>query len=89
MVRLWRTGKDGVTAGVLYWTYKKPGNARGDLVTVPWTPGWDAVAHYLQDGGPVAAERLRDHAGHGRPHGRQVRDLPRQHRRRLAGRRGA
>ena len=53
MVRLWRAGKDGVTAGVLYWTYKKPGNAGGDLVTVPWTPGWAAVAHYLQDGGPV------------------------------------
>lgn len=53
MVRLWQTGKDGVTAGVLYWTYKKPGNARGDLVTVPWVPGWDAVAHFLQERGPV------------------------------------
>lgn len=53
MVGLWRTGKDGLGAGVLYWTYKKPGNAGGDLVTVPWTPGWASVAHYLQDGGPV------------------------------------
>ena len=52
MVHLWKTGKDGVTAGVLYWTYKKPGNAGGDLVTIPWTPGWASIAHYLQDGGP-------------------------------------
>ncbi len=51
MVRLWRIGKDGITAGVLYWTYKKPGNAGGDLVTVPWTPGWEAIRHYIQDGG--------------------------------------
>ena len=53
MVHLWKTGKDGVAAGVLYWTYKKPGNARGDLVTVPWTSGWEtAIRHYLRDGGP-------------------------------------
>ncbi len=67
MVRLWRAGKGGVTAGVLYWTYKKPGNARGDLVTVPWTPGWAAVAHYLQDGGPVppnAYKIMLDMAAH-------------------------
>ena len=67
MVRLWRAGKDGVTAGVLYWTYKKPGGARGDLVTVPWTPGWAAVARYLQDGGPVppgAYESMMDMAAH-------------------------
>ena len=65
MVRLWRTGKDGVTAGVLYWTYKKPGGARGDLVTVPWTPGWEAVARYLQDGGsppPNAYQAMLDMA---------------------------
>ncbi len=52
MVRLWKTGKDGVAAGVFYWTYKKPGNEAGDLVTVPWIPGWDTIRHYLQDGGP-------------------------------------
>jgi len=65
MVRLWRIGKDGITAGVLYWTYKKPGNAGGDLVTVPWTPGWEAIRHYIQDGGtppPNAYKAMMDMA---------------------------
>lgn len=56
VVHLWSVGKVGrrgrpVTAGVLYWAYKKPGDSVRAVVSVPFAPGWGAVASYLDHGG--------------------------------------
>jgi len=44
-----------ITAGVLYWTYKKPGDAARSVVSVPYAPGWGAIRDYLSHGGAVPA----------------------------------
>ena len=63
IVHLWSVGKVGaasapITAGVLYWTYKKPGDSVRAVVSVPFTPGWSAIENYLNNGGTVPANAL-------------------------------
>jgi len=63
IVHLWSVGKVGnggtaITAGVLYWTYKKPGDSVRSVVSVPFTSGWDAIENYLNNGGAVPANAL-------------------------------
>jgi endoglucanase len=55
---LWTVGKVGtsgspITGGVLYWTYKKPGDAVRSFVSVPFTANWPAIETYLNNGGAV------------------------------------
>lgn len=52
IVHLWTVGKVGVrgqaiTAGVVFWDYKKPGDAVRAVVSVPFPAGWDAAKKYL------------------------------------------
>ena len=63
IVHLWLVGKVGsagqpITAGVLYWTYKKPGDSVRAVVSVPFTANWSTVENYLNNGGSVPAEAL-------------------------------
>ena len=55
MVSLWRKGRGGITAGTLYWTYKKPGDSVRCVKSVPWVKGWDRVSKYLSKGGQIPA----------------------------------
>jgi len=66
VVHLWAVGKAArsaggirgaaITAGVLYWTYKKPGDAVRSVVSVPFAPGWGAIRDYLSHGGAAPAD---------------------------------
>ena len=63
IVHLWSVGKIGsrgspVTAGVLYWTYKKPGDAVRAVVSVPFATNWSQIENYLNNGGSVPANAL-------------------------------
>lgn len=50
MVQLWKRGSEGITAGTIYWTYKKPGDSVRCLVSVPWVEGWDRISKFLGGG---------------------------------------
>ncbi len=52
-VRLFRAGKDGLTAGTIYWTYKKLGDQWGCVVNVPTVEGWDRIRAFVHGEGQL------------------------------------